>query len=532
MDVEKTITRRGFLKKAALGSVLAAAALTGAGRLFAQERLSKDTRGSESDEPDLEILLRAVRGEVPILPGAPTPVWRYEGEVVRGPAETLQMVPESYLGPTIRARHGQRLRILFENRMTEKSIVHWHGLHLPDTMDGQPRQVIGPGRTYVYDFTIEDRAGTYWYHPHPHGLTGPQVYFGLAGLLIVSDEEESGAGLPSGAHDLSLVVQDRVFDDSNRLIYLPGGMMNRMTGMLGDRILVNGVPDYTPQVEPGPYRLRLLNGSNSRIYRLAWRDGTPLTVIGTDGGLLEGPVEKPYLMFGPGERVELWKDFSEYRSGKNVDLVSQPFDYGSGVGRGMGMMHRNMMGSGSALPQGSRYPIMTFRVSRGDRKPGTLPGSLSRVGKPDPAEAINRGNPRRFAFSMQGMNPTINGRTFEMTGYAEDEIVALNTSEIWELINTGGGGMMGMMQLPHPVHIHGLQFRILERGVERSYTDEWFDIAEGFVDDGYKDTALLMPGMGVRLLLKFEDHAGMYPYHCHNLEHEDLGMMRNYLIRA
>jgi FtsP/CotA-like multicopper oxidase with cupredoxin domain len=119
------------------------------------------------------------------------------------------------------------------------------------------------------------------------------------------------------------------------------------------------------------------------------------------------------------------------------------------------------------------------------------------------------------------MQWTINGRIFQMENVADDEIVQLGSTEIWEFNNTGGG-MMNMMNMPHPIHLHGKQFRVIERsGV----------MHEGYVDEGWKDTVLLMPGERIRILVDFNDYPGLFLYHCHNLEHEDMGMMRNYFVK-
>ena len=155
--------------------------------------------------------------------------------------------------------------------------------------------------------------------------TGPQAYYGLAGLFIVTDEEEQSADLPSGDYDLPLVLQDRTFDADNQLVYASGGMMDNMMGFLGNQMVVNGRVDQTLSVATRPYRLRLLNGSNSRIYKLAWSDNTPITVIATDGGLLAQPVERPYVMLAPGQRLELWVDFGRYSLGSEPILQSLPF---------------------------------------------------------------------------------------------------------------------------------------------------------------------------------------------------------------
>ncbi len=275
--------------------------------------------------PDVEIALQAVPADVPILPGKATRVWTYRGTVTKGDPNSLQTLAGSYLGPVLRVRKGQRVRIVFTNNLPEQSIIHWHGLSVPDDMDGHPRFAVGPGETYVYEYRILNRAGTYWFHPHPDKLTGHQVYNGMAGLFLVSDEEEAVAGLPSGEYDVPLVIQDRSFDDQNQLVYIPGGTNDKTMGFLGDRILVNGRPDYTLEVATRPYRLRILNGSNSRIYKLGWQDGTPLTVVGSDGGLMEKPVSKPYVTLAPAERVELWVDFSERDVGSVLLLQSLTF---------------------------------------------------------------------------------------------------------------------------------------------------------------------------------------------------------------
>jgi FtsP/CotA-like multicopper oxidase with cupredoxin domain len=469
--------------------------------------------------PDLDIALKATPAAVPILPGNPTDVWHYQGHVIKGSRASLINIERSYLGPIIRTRTGQKVRIRFTNDLADKSIVHWHGLHVPAEMDGHPRLVIPRGETYVYEFEVRNRAGTYWYHPHPHGMTGPQVYGGLAGLFLVSDDEEKAAGLPAGEYDIPLVIQDRAFDNRNQLIYLSGHRMEQMTGFLGDWILVNGNPDFILPAATRAYRLRLLNGSNSRIYKLAWQDGSPLTVIGTDGGLLETPAQRDYVMLGPAERIELWVDFSRYPVGSETALISLPFEGGM---LGGGRMGRGMMGPGAALPNGAGFPIFKVRVNRREKASPALPKRLSTINRYRAADAVNAGHPKRFNLEMRHMAWTINGRLFRMDQVDHDEKVRLDSLEIWEFINEGSGmGMMGGMNMPHPLHLHGKQFQVLERrGV----------LHDGYVDDGWKDTVLLMPGERIRILVRFGDYPGLFLYHCHNLEHEDMGMMRNYLI--
>lgn len=549
MDNRDVIPRRDFLKYAGTGSLLLAANPLSLLRSNTTGKLG--STGSSDFEPDIEVALRATPGEVPILPGQPTRVWQFHSEVLKGDPGSLQTLENTYLGPVFRVRKGQKIRVHFRNEIPEESIVHFHGLHVPAVMDGHPRYVVPQGGMYVYEFEVRNRAGTYWYHPHPHGRTGPQVYYGMAGLFLVSDGEDDSLPLPRGAYDIPLVLQDRTFDNSNQLVYLGGGrmmggMMERMQGFIGDRILVNGQPDFSLSVATRAYRLRLLNGSNSRIYKLAWNDGTTMTVIGTDGGLLEAPMQREYVVMGPGQRLDLWVDFSGKAIGSRIALRSLEFSgamagnmmEGGMMGRGMmgrGRGRRGMMGSGS-LPNGADFTVMTVTVDRQESESLRLPQQFTPIQRHDPQDAANQNNPRTFQMLMRHMNWTINGRSFEMTAVANDEIVRLGTLETWELINAGGRmerGMMGMgMNMPHPIHLHGEQFQVHERSFDPALTDDWLSLKAGVIDAGWQDVTMLFPGQRVKILRRFDDFEGLFLYHCHNLEHEDMGMMRNFLIKA
>ena len=463
-----------------------------------------------SDPPDVELALYAFPDKIQIFPGAKTNVWRYQGEVLNGPVDAIQTLPNSYLGPILHLKQGQSVRVHFTNQLTEPSIIHWHGLHVPESADGHPRLAVAPGQKYIYDFTVADRAGTYWFHPHPHGRTGPQVYNGLSGLFMISDDEEAALGLPFGDYDLPLVIQDRTFNDDNQLVYGITNMMGQMVGFLGNQILINGQPDFSLSTENRPYRLRLLNGSNSRIYKLAWDDGTPFTIIGTDGGLLEKPVQRNYITLAPAQRIELWVDFSSYTVGSHLRLINLSADIPSG---------------------GEEFPVMSVTIDREAISTSVLPEHLTSTTWHQESDAVNRSAPRDFILSMgMGMAWKINGRTFKMEDVAKDEVVRLGDLEVWRFTNAGGRGMG--MTLPHPMHIHGLQFQVLDRQIDPSLMETWSTISEGLVDEGWHDTVLVMPGERVRVLLKFEDFTGFYLYHCHNLEHEDMGMMRNYLVEV
>jgi FtsP/CotA-like multicopper oxidase with cupredoxin domain len=469
----------------------------------------------------VEISLVAGSASFNILPGGETRTWQYHANLLQGPSASLQTLPDSYLGPILRLRRGQTLRVKFENQINEPTVVHWHGLSVPDSMDGHPRHAIDHGKNFTYEFPILNHAGTYWFHPHPHQRTGAQAYYGLAGLLIVSDDEESNLGLPSGEFDLPLVIQDRSFDSQNQLIYAA----NPMIGFLGERILVNGQLDYRLEAAAASYRLRLLNGSNARIYKLAWNDETPLTVIATDGGLLETPVQRSYVTLAPGERVELFADFSSEPLGTQRRLVSLPFNTESG---GLG----SMMGGAIGLPQGAGIDVLHLEITRPGQPGLGLPERLPAAGFLKGQDAVNSRRPRRFDLTMH-MVGLINGRTFEMESISPDEVVRLGDLEVWEFANLGGGmGMMGGSDQPHPMHIHGVQFQVLERNLESGSRRSYDALSDGFIDHGWKDTVLVMPGEVVCVLVKFEHYTGVYLYHCHNLEHEDGGMMRNFRVES
>ena len=456
------------------------------------------------DVKDVVISLAAVPATVNLLPGEATRVWQYQGQMSQGEPGSLQAIPDSYLGPILRLQRGQDFKLRFSNQIPDASIIHWHGLHVPDVMDGHPRFAIPQDQTYDYEYHIANRAGTYWYHPHPHGRTGPQAYYGLAGLMIVSDEDEAALGLPAGEFDLPLVIQDRSFDNQNQLVYFA----DTMNGFFGNQVLVNGQARHTWKVQSRPYRLRLLNGSNARIYKLAWDDNTPLTVIASDGGLLEKPVQRPYITLAPGERVELWADFSPYQDGQELRLKSLPFSVRGGMMGGM------MDGGGSA--NGIPLDVLKLQVKASpERNTIKLPERLSTPGFYDSQEAVNQRNPRQFTLAMH-MIGTINGRVFAMEEVASDEIVHLGDLEIWEFYNSASGmGMMGS-GMPHPMHLHGVRFQVLERQIDRQNRQEYETINAGFVDEGWKDTVLVWPGERVRVLVRFDGYPGLYLYHCHN----------------
>ncbi len=510
-------------------------------------------------DADVDIKLTSSPSKTNIFSQNSTDTYSYIASIIKGSEDNLQEIEDSYLGPVIRVKKGDKVRVRYENQISAESIVHWHGLHVSHENDGHPEHVIGKGETYFYEFEVMNRAGTYWFHPHPHGHTGEQVYQGLAGLFIVSDKEEENLNLPEGEYDIPIVIQDRTFDDNHQLNYLGNGQMDRMTGFLGEQILINGKIDSTLVLSAnGKYRLRLLNGSNSRAYKLAWNNGESITVFGVDGGLLEAPKNLPYLILGPAQRVDVWLDLSGQIENKSIKLVHLPMPLDNMMGSGM--MNGGMMGNSNSayLPYNSQFDVLKIEVGSAKKNDAVLPEKLTSANYLQASEAINKNNPRSFTFAMGGMMEwTINGHTYNGNEVAEDETVKLDTTEVWRINNGnqfssdsdgdggmmggrmhGNGGMMGregggmgnMMQMPHPVHIHQLQFNILNRNAEQVDSSLWEATKDGFINEGWQDSVYLLPGMQMDLIMRFEDFKGLFLYHCHNLEHEDMGMMRNFEI--
>lgn len=482
----------------------------------------------DPSEPDLVIGLEAVVEHVQLRPGAPTEIWRYRAAVEAGDPAAVVDLPGPFTGPLIRVRRGDAIRVDFVNRLPERTTVHWHGLNVPDDADGHPRFAVDPGASYTYAFTVRNAPGPYWFHPHPDMRTGLHTYMGQVGLLWVED------ATPTGLVDLPLVVQDRTLAADNRLVY-----RQDMMGMLGDEIWVNGRPDAVFDVPPARHRLRVLNGSNSRIYKLAWQTGAPLTVLGTDGGALDAPVRRPYAMLAPGQRLDLLADFGDPAAGRRWVLESLPFTGAS-----------TMMDAGTTtLPLGSRFTLATFRVAGGapplylpalangvpagnGRNVGVGPhrSGRARAGRPYGATQ-DRPPDRTFTLGMQMGGWTINGRTFEIEGVAADEVVRLGADEVWEFSNQGAGmGGMGRMAMAHAMHLHLVQFRVVGRDPDPRFAADHATVRDGLLDDGWRDTVLVMPFERVRIRATFGDFTGLYLYHCHMLEHEDMGMMRNFRV--
>ncbi len=525
------MTNKFLSRRALLKAGLAATAVTLTPELLA--KMVPYRGAKDAFKADVELELRVVADQVQILPGAKTPVQRYLARLLKGPVGTLTALPDRYLGPSLNFRQGQKVRITLLNELNEPHITHWHGLHVPQVSDGHPIYSLAPGSRYVYEFEVLNRAGTSFYHSHAHELTAEQVYRGLAGMITVTDEQEQKLELPVGEFDLPLVIQDRSFTADNRLRYLSGhgmgGMHGRMLGFLGDTVLVNGSTEDGFKLKSTAYRLRVLNGSNSRIYKLAWADGSPLTAIGSDAGLLAAPETRPYLVIAPGERIDLWLDLSGRAVGDVVSLLTLPvpgvLPGMMGGPRGMGGGHG--MGGMMADPLADQQTLLArFTVAEKVGDSTDLPKQLVNI----PRLSATDSQPIDLTLAMRPMAPSINGSSFAMDEVAPDERVALGSCRRIRLINSGRGmGPARMMAMAHPMHFHGQQFQVVKRDAQ-AVMQTYPELKHGFLDSGWKDTVLVMPGEIVEIIKPFDDFRGRFLYHCHNLEHEDLGMMRQFEV--
>jgi suppressor of ftsI/bilirubin oxidase len=452
-----------------------------------------------------------------IVPGKPTTMLGYA--VDQGGGHTA-------INPVLRVEKGSPVRVRYWNALDETSIVHWHGLKVDTNNDGHPHYAVGSGETYDYQFTIANRAGTYWYHPHPHHLAGKQAYLGLAGLLLVEDAEEvaleRALDLELGVTDIPLLLQDKRLADDGSLRYDPAAH-DRFAGYCGDRVLVNLTPSPCLDCATRLYRFRLVNGSNARIYRLAFirQDAAvDFHVIGADGGLLEQPVAARELFLAPGERADVLLDLRDAAPGARVMLASLPFD-------AMHFAQRKSASRESAADfpaNGAPLDVMLLRVTRETKYDKTVPGVLSSLDALEAAEA----RPRRFGFDHAKGLWRINGQSYRMTDTAFS--VKRGTREVWEFRNEPPA-------MPHPIHIHGFQYRVLERKGSPPQLRALAVTGSGLpaTELGWKDTVLLWPGESIRILVDFaHPFPGdqVYMLQCHNLEHETHGMMVNFRIEA
>ncbi|MDO8479066.1 MAG: multicopper oxidase family protein [Candidatus Rokubacteria bacterium] len=472
--------------------------------------------------------IRVRRTDLAVLPGLASPFWAY----------AVESGGKRFLNPTLVARRGDEVRVRMANELDQPTIIHWHGLANDDRNDGTGIYVAAPGNAYDYGFTVRDRASMYWYHPHPLHITAPQTYRGLAGLFFVADDDEEALrralGLEFGVTEIPLVLQDKSFDHEGRLEYgVPREAM--FHGFIGEEILVNLTARPAFSAARRIYRFRLLNGSNARNYRLAFLQGgrrLGFYLVGTDGGLLDAPKRVDQAFLTPAQRLDVLLDLREAREGRPVVLATLGFDpmhnegaMETGTPKAAAASGGGHEGHAGGAMDGEEKPILRIDVEPTSGYAKKIPATLSRLPAPPPAG----GKPRRIVLAHDGKGHwTINGWQFEMN--ATPLTVRRGARETWLIENSRAS-------MPHPMHIHGFQFRVLERRGTPAQVRVLGTDSNGLLpqDRGLLDTVLAWPGESVRIALDFtHPFPGdqTYMFHCHNLEHEDLGMMIQYGVKA
>lgn len=419
--------------------------------------------------------LHLQEGTSELLPGTETTTWGANG---------------AHLGPTLRASRGDDVVIKVTNALDEATTLHWHGMHLPADADGGPHQMVSPTETWTPGWTINQPAATLWYHPHPHGRTADHVYRGLAGLFLLDDDHAVDLPDDYGVDDIPVIIQDKRFNDDGSLDM--GSHFLSTVGQLGDEILVNGTHAPYLDVATDLVRLRVLNGSNGRVYNLGFNDDRRFALIGTDGGLLDEPASMRRLQVSPGERVDI---VVRVDPGDRTVLRSHPPDIG------LDFVQRRFSGGDD------RFDLLELRAAETLTRSRPLPSRLASPELPDPGAAVTT-----RTFELNGRS-RINDQKMDMNRI--DTVVAVDTTEIWEVTNSSGN--------PHNFHVHDVQFRVV-------------DLDGGDPPPrltGPKDTVFIPPRSTVRLALRFADYTDPnlpYMYHCHVLVHEDAGMMGQFTV--
>jgi blue copper oxidase len=448
---------------------------------------------------------------------------------------------------------------VIENALPQPTTVHFHGLTLPEAADGAGFDAIAPGARKRVRFEVKNRSGLYWFHPHPHGFTAEQVHAGLTGLLVVSDEDDdaldAALALAPG-NRLALAVADARVQGGVIRPYAPSAE-DCLHGWLGNRALVNGQLDARWVVAPGWVRLQILNACNARGLLLGFqdlegrtregRDGgglVPFHQLGTDGGLLAAPRELERVFLYTGERIDIGIDVRGRRALAAVSLEFDPRHHTQDAAPRHRHPARERYAPLAAatvcestveseaqdrVADGAELALFTLRVEGAPaRSVSSPPARLSSLAE---AGAVAEAPTRRMRLDFDERA----GFLIDQSPYRPDETaftVSRGAREVWEIRNSP-------ISMPHPMHLHGFGFRVLRRqgtfgGARRLATEPGGRFA---TDLGVKDTFVLWPNETVWLAVDFTlpgdaafRGAQRFMFHCHNLEHEDGMMMRNFTV--
>jgi FtsP/CotA-like multicopper oxidase with cupredoxin domain len=412
----------------------------------------------------VEVNLDARVAEVEIAPGRRVEAWTYDGGLP---------------GPLIRVRVGDRLVVHFSNHLPKPTTIHWHGLRIPIQMDGVPdhsQPDVQPGESFTYDFIVPD-AGLFWYHPHV--MSAEQVGYGLYGALLVDDPEDK-VGVTD---EVVMVLSDIALEEGGAIEPSDtGGYLGMVFGREGNHVLLNGREHPTLSVRSGaPQRWRIVNASKTRYFHLMTEDTQTYHVIGVDGGLLEYPVDKETLLIMPGQRLDV---IFTPKAAPGSEMLLRTYPYNRGWG---------------TADYRSAEDVLTLAVAD---LPALPPRELPRVSRTivplDQTGATNV----KIDLTLDDVGYGING----VRGAKIKPIVAaLGETQIWTVTNK--------TKWAHPFHLHGFFFQVLDEDAKPVRPLAWRDT----VDVNFDST--------LKLIVKFDDRAGSWMYHCHILDHADGGMM-------
>ncbi|HUQ52560.1 MAG TPA: multicopper oxidase family protein [Gammaproteobacteria bacterium] len=416
----------------------------------------------------LEIDLEARISEVEIIPGFKTPAWTYNGAVP---------------GPMIRAKVGDRLIVHFTNSLPEPTTIHWHGLRVPNDMDGAPgatQEPVPTGGAFRYEFELRD-AGTYWYHPHTD--SSAQVGRGLYGAILVEDPADPKAF----GDDLVLLLSDMGLNEQGELLPADsGGNFGDLFGREGAVLLVNGKVLPTLKVRNGKQqRWRIINATRARYYNIRLRNHRFMR-LGGDNGLAARAEDIYNLIVTPGERADAVFTPADAPSTTNV-LRWVPTE----------------RGYGSTFNRASEQMLKIETVADAPVTPEPIPTQLRTIEPLDVTNAQQRTLNLTIAITStveMGINgvPHWNAKPLD---------IELGATEVWRIVND--------TDFSHPFHLHGYFFQVLDD----TRVPEW------------KDTVNVPTKSELTVAVRFDDRPGAWMFHCHILDHADAGMMGHLIVR-
>ncbi len=415
----------------------------------------------------------------------------------------------AFWGPTLFFNKGETVHMNVTNKLNDSSTLHWHGMHLPAIMDGGPHQVIPPGTIWQPFWKIANQAGTYWYHPHLHEMTLEQITKGVGGFIIVRDSLESSLALPRkyGIDDIPLVLTSRRYDASNQFIV--------QNTAYGDYMLTNGTPNAQINLPKQYVRLRILNVEIERGYNLGFSDNRTFYIIANDGGLLNNPVPVSRVKLLVGERIEILVNLGNDVLGSSLDLKA----YNSNQAFGFPGGEPANNGQFGSLLNNIDFTVLHINVGATTSNPvTTVPATLANNIYFTAAQAtVNR------SVTITGGTPGTNlPFVFDNTAFNLTTInknIKLNDIEKWTVTNNNVFG--------HTFHIHDVEFKIVARnGIATNVGD---------YESGWKDVMYVPRNENVTFVAKFDDYADSihpYMYHCHFSNHEDGGMMGQFVVKG